>query len=121
MMLLTILLVSLVMIVSFKSFLSSYPGEVLASIFSANNYYWIYKNESYFEAMNSIKPLTNLWVLSMEMQFYILFYAIVYKFYKDKDKLKKMHAHKSAIICILLLFIIFVEVIVIKNIDIKKD
>ena len=82
----TITIVTIAMMLLFKSFLPSYPMEALSSLFSFNNYYQILKEESYFEAMNSIKPLTHMWALSLEFQFYIIFYSIINVFTKKSSK-----------------------------------
>ena len=82
----TLILVTVVMMISFKTFLPTYFMEALTSFLSVNNFYQILNHESYFEAMNSIKPLTHIWALSLEFQFYILFYLIVYTFYDKKNK-----------------------------------
>ena len=82
----TLILVTVVMMISFKTFLPTYFMEALTSFLSVNNFYQILNHESYFEAMNSIKPLTHIWALSLEFQFYILFYLIVYTFYDRKNK-----------------------------------
>ena len=84
----TIILVTITMILFFKPFLSTYFMEALTSFLSINNFYQILNHESYFEAMNSIKPLTHIWALSLEFQFYILFYLIVNTFYNKSNKKK---------------------------------
>ena len=84
--LMTVLIVTGVMFFSFKNFLVQYPVDALSSIFSFNNYAQILRNESYFEAMNSIKPLTHIWALSLEFQFYIAFFLFVFSFYKKSRK-----------------------------------
>ena len=84
----TITLVTITLILFFKSFLSNYFMEALTSFLSVNNFYQILKHESYFEAMNSMKPLTHIWALSLEFQFYILFYLIVNPFYNRDNKKK---------------------------------
>ena len=84
----TLILVTVVMMISFKTFLPTYFMEALTSFLSVNNFYQILNHESYFEAMNSIKPLTHIWALSLEFQFYILFYLIIYTFYNRKNKKK---------------------------------
>ena len=83
--LMTVLIVTGVMFFSFKNFLVQYPVDALSSILSFNNYAQILRNESYFEAMNSIKPLTHIWALSLEFQFYAVF-LLVFSFYKKSRK-----------------------------------
>ena len=86
--LMTVLIVTGIMFFGFKNFLLQYPLDALSSIFSFNNYAQIIRNESYFEAMNSIKPLTHIWALSLEFQFYVAFLLLVYTFYKKTNKNK---------------------------------
>ncbi|MBQ2204977.1 MAG: acyltransferase [Lachnospiraceae bacterium] len=82
--LITVLATNIIMILNFKDLMASFPMSALSSIFSFNNYEQIIRNESYFEAMNSLKPLTHIWALSLEFQFYVLFYLFVFPFYKKK-------------------------------------
>ena len=82
--LITVLATNIIMILNFKDLMASFPMSALSSIFSFNNYEQIVRNESYFESMNSLKPLTHIWALSLEFQFYVLFYLFVFPFYKKK-------------------------------------
>lgn len=84
----TIIIVTIIMCFFFKTFLPSYFMEAITSFLSINNFYQIFKHESYFEAMNSMKPLTHIWALSLEFQFYIIFYIIVATFYNRKNHQK---------------------------------
>ena len=87
-MLFVIILVTIVMLIFFKNFLTTYPVDAISSALSVNNYSQIIKKESYFEAMNSLKPLTHMWALALEFQFYVIFYLIVSTFYKKENKNK---------------------------------
>lgn len=84
----TIILVTIVMCFFFRGFLVQYPVDAISSVLSVNNYAQILRNESYFEAMNSIKPFTHIWALSLEFQFYVLFFLLVLPFYKKENKSK---------------------------------
>ena len=84
----TIIIVTVCMCCFFRNFLVQYPVDALSSIFSVNNYAQIFRNESYFEAMNSIKPLTHIWALSLEFQFYVAFFLFVCPFYNKSRKNK---------------------------------
>lgn len=84
----TIIIVTAIMFLYFKNFLIQYPVDAVSSILSINNYAQIFRNESYFEAMNSIKPLTHIWALSLEFQFYVAFYLLIFTTYKKSNKNK---------------------------------
>ena len=84
----TIIIVTVCMCYYFRNFLVQYPVDAVSSALSFNNYAQILRNESYFEAMNSIKPLTHIWALSLEFQFYVLFFLLVFPFYKKENKNK---------------------------------
>ncbi len=88
----TIIVVTVCMCYYFKNFLIQYPVDAVSSALSFNNYAQILRNESYFEAMNSIKPLTHIWALSLEFQFYVAFFLLVLPFYKKENKNKYLVA-----------------------------
>lgn len=84
----TIIVVIAFMFFYFRNFLIQLPVDAVSSVLSVNNYAQILRNESYFEAMNSIKPLTHIWALSLEFQFYVLFFLFVTPFYKKSNENK---------------------------------
>lgn len=88
----TIIVVTAVMCFYFSNFLIQYPVDAVSSALSFNNYAQILRNESYFEAMNSIKPLTHIWALSLEFQFYVVFFLLVLPYYKKEKKNKYLAA-----------------------------
>ncbi|MBR4315099.1 MAG: acyltransferase [Lachnospiraceae bacterium] len=88
----TIIIVTVCMCYYFSNFLIQYPVDAVSSALSFNNYAQILRNESYFEAMNSIKPLTHIWALSLEFQFYVAFFLLVLPFYKKENKNKYLVA-----------------------------
>ena len=61
--------------------------DILPTIFFINNWWQIFHNVSYFEALGSPSPLTHCWSLAIEEQFYILWpigLLLLNKFAKDK-------------------------------------
>lgn len=114
--LIIILFVTVIMLWQFNSFLIGYPVDSISSILSVNNYAQILKNESYFEAMNSIKPLTHIWALSLEFQFYVLFYILVYPFYKKENSKKFL----IAFVVLTLLSIIVAVYLVLKGANLTR-
>ena len=88
----TIIVVTVCMCYYFRNFLVQYPIDAVSSALSFNNYAQILRNESYFEAMNSIKPLTHIWALSLEFQFYVVFFLLVLPYYKKENKNKYLAA-----------------------------
>lgn len=85
-MLLMIFTVLAVMIFFFPEFISAAGSYVISSLLSVNNIVQIIKGDSYFEGFGFLKPFTHLWALSMEVQFYLIFYFIILPLYQ---KLKK--------------------------------
>jgi peptidoglycan/LPS O-acetylase OafA/YrhL len=88
----TIIVVTVCMCFYFRNFLVQYPVDAVSSALSFNNYAQILRNESYFEAMNSLKPLTHIWALSLEFQFYVAFFLLVFPFYKRENENKYLVA-----------------------------
>lgn len=78
--------VTAVLIIFFRDFLKSYFIEAISSIFFFNNIAQIANNESYFDAMYSLKPFTHLWALSLEMQFYIVFFLTIFTTYRYEKR-----------------------------------
>lgn len=99
----TIILVSIIMILFYNSFLKAYPSDAASSLFFYNNIMQILRKESYFEAGYNLKPFTHIWALAIEMQFYILFYLFVYTFYNKK----RINLFKNLFIILSLISIIF--------------
>ncbi len=81
----TIFIVSIVMIIFFRNFIDQFPIDLISSLLSFNNIYQILSNKSYFQIMNSLDPLKHMWALSMEFQFYIIFFLFVFPFYKKNN------------------------------------
>ncbi len=78
--------VALLMILFFPQFLDNFKGQVQSAALSLNNVWQIISGESYFEGAGYLKPLTHLWALSLEVQFYLLFGLLVYPFYKNRHR-----------------------------------
>ena len=67
-------------------------GDGIASIFYVSNWWFIFHKLSYFDSFGSPSPFKNLWSLSLEVQFYIVWPIILiigYKLFKKRDKLDK--------------------------------
>lgn len=58
----------------FPEFLSNVQASGRTSILGINNIWQLLQHRSYFEQMAWIQPFQHLWALSLEMQFYFLFY-----------------------------------------------
>ena len=52
--------------------LTKMRGDVLPSLLFMNNWWQIFNDISYFDALGAPSPLTHLWSLAVEMQFYIV-------------------------------------------------
>lgn len=85
-MIMMILTVSLLMIVFYPNFLGSYGGSVRASVLGLNNYHQLLSGDSYFQGQMYLKPLTHLWAIALEIQFYLLFILGVSRFYDPQKK-----------------------------------
>lgn len=77
--------VSLVMIIFFPNFLGTYGSSMRSAILGVNNYQQLLSGDSYFQGQLYLKPLTHLWAISLELQFYLLFILLVNRFYDDRQ------------------------------------
>mgnify|MGYP000844607741 FL=1 len=65
-------------------------GDAAASIFYVSNWWFIFHKISYFDSFGSPSPLKNLWSLSIEEQFYIIWPLMLIagiKIFKKRTKL----------------------------------
>lgn len=83
---LLLICLSVAMLVSFPQFLDNYSGQLRSGILSFNNIWQILQGESYFQGQLYLKPITHLWALSLEIQFYILFTLTVERIYHPAQK-----------------------------------
>ncbi len=78
--------VVLVMLIFFRGELASNSSDIRGSVLSLNNYFQIFSGKSYFDVAGILNPFTHIWALSLEMQFYILFFAFFYGRYTPRKK-----------------------------------
>ena len=52
--------------------LLNYRGNLLSTLGGFNNWWQIAQNLSYFEVHGSVNPLTHMWTMGLEMQFYFI-------------------------------------------------
>lgn len=69
------------------AFLDQFAGELRSALLGFNNIWQILRGDSYFEGAGYVKPLTHLWALSLEMQFYLLFSLLVEPLYRARHRL----------------------------------
>ncbi|QED46935.1 acyltransferase family protein [Cytobacillus dafuensis] len=55
-----------------RELLDTVRGDAISSIFYASNWWFIFHKLSYFDSFGSPSPLKNLWSLSIEEQFYLI-------------------------------------------------
>ena len=79
-----VIIVVIIMAAFYPQFLKSLRLQAIGSILGFNNIAQIMTGESYFESFGFLKPITHIWALSLEMQFYLVFYLLVYPFFKNK-------------------------------------
>lgn len=84
--LLMLVTVAILMVVFFPAFLDNFGLQLRSSVLGYNNIWQIIHGESYFEGQGYLKPLTHLWALSLEMQFYLLFILFVRSSYRKDYK-----------------------------------
>lgn len=88
------IITTFILVILFKpNLLSNILGDGVSSIFYVSNWWFIFHKLSYFDSFGSPSPFKNLWSLSIEVQFYIVWPIILiigYKILKKRDKLAKM-------------------------------
>jgi peptidoglycan/LPS O-acetylase OafA/YrhL len=87
------IITTFIWVILFKpNLLMNIIGDGIASIFYVSNWWFIFHKLSYFDSFGSPSPFKNLWSLSLEVQFYIVWPIILiigYKLFKKRDKLEK--------------------------------
>lgn len=78
--------VSFIMIIFLPAFLENFSTQLRSSLLGFNNLQQIHLGDSYFEGQLYVKPITHLWAISLEMQFYVLFILIMGTFYHRNQK-----------------------------------
>ncbi len=84
--LLMMFVVVLVMLAFFRGELGANAGDIRSSVLSFNNYFQIFSGKSYFDSVGILSPFTHIWALSLEFQFYVLFFIFFYGRYDSKNK-----------------------------------
>ena len=79
-----VIIIVIIMAVFYPQFLKSLRLQAIGSILGFNNIAQIITGESYFESFGFLKPITHIWALSLEMQFYLAFYLLIYPLFKNK-------------------------------------
>jgi peptidoglycan/LPS O-acetylase OafA/YrhL len=73
------------------SALEDFVNSIIASLFLLSNMYFFIHHVFYFESSFSLKPFLNLWSLSIEEQYYLIFpiiyFLLLTKFKKIKNKI----------------------------------
>ena len=73
--------------------LTKMRGDVIPSLLFVNNWWQIFNDISYFDALGAPSPLTHLWSLAVEMQFYIVWPLALLFFVKkntSKSSVRRM-------------------------------
>ena len=87
------IITTFILVILFKrDLLSNIIGDGISSIFYLSNWWFIFHKLSYFDSFGSVSPFKNLWSLSVEAQFYIIWPIIIIignKILKRRDKLAK--------------------------------
>lgn len=73
-----------------RPMLAKLQEEVLPSLLYVSNWWYIFHNVSYFESFGPPSPITNIWSLAVEEQFYLIWPLLILlglRFVKDRSKL----------------------------------
>jgi len=77
-------LLFMLLVISFVALLALTPADLIqysksqiSALFSLSNFYF-WKQSSYFDTSNNLKPLLHTWSLSVEEQFYFFFPVLLY-------------------------------------------
>lgn len=81
-MLLMLFVVTLTVFLFFKSQFLHLESDLKGALLSLNNYFQIFSESSYFAKTGTLRPLTHLWALSLEVQVYFLIYLFFYGKYR---------------------------------------
>ncbi len=68
---------SMVVFALYREAFYDFSGSLLSSLFGINNIYQIIKGFSYFDSREAIRPLTHIWSLGLEIQFYLIWPIII--------------------------------------------
>ncbi len=74
------------MLLFYRADLGVNQNHIRGSILSLNNYFQIFSGTSYFDRTGVMMPFKHIWALSLEFQFYILFFVLFYGRYSPKKK-----------------------------------
>lgn len=74
--LITLFLSCLFIYLLFSAYLGDVKSSVISSIFSITNYNELLSGGNYFANTGKLAPFTHLWALAMEVQVYLLFFAL---------------------------------------------
>lgn len=77
---------SVCMILLFPAFLDHYSYQMRTALMSVNNIWQIMNGDSYFQGAGYLKPLTHLWALSLEFQYYIFMGLSFEGLYRKKHR-----------------------------------
>lgn len=83
---LMLLPLSVMMIFIFPSFIDHFSYQLRSAILSVNNLWQILNGDSYFQGSGYLKPLTHLWALSLEFQYYLLAALSLDALYRKKHR-----------------------------------
>lgn len=85
-----LIFISVWLIMTDPSRLKVLSGDIVSSLFYANNWWLIFHEVSYFESFGPVSPIGHLWSLSIEEQFYLIWPIVLLlalKFLRHRGKL----------------------------------
>lgn len=87
--------------------LTKMRGDVPPALFFYSNWWYIFRDVSYFETLGAPSPLTHFWSLAIEEQFYIIWPVLLLVLFKSGTKKKGITRITLALCIVSILLMVF--------------
>lgn len=94
--------------------LTKLRNDLFAALFWFTNWWYIFQDLSYFEAMGAPSPVTHFWSLAIEEQFYVIWPPLLLLLFRGRVKKKSI---QKIILCLALVSVVLMAVLYIPDGD----